>query len=134
MPSSDDQHKGFDKVSRTFPMKILDKLRFGTKFRKWVSILYCITRGCLLIIGNLSLYDFSESFARYINSSDNFRGIGPPSGNGKYIKPLQYADDVLCVTAYRVEVIQHLNAFDLFQISTSISVSMHKTCGLKLGS
>ncbi|PIK34638.1 reverse transcriptase [Apostichopus japonicus] len=119
-----DQHKAFDKVSWSFLMRVLEKLRFGSNFRKWVTILYNNIYSRILINGNLSdIYPLLEGI----------RGFPIPGGSGRRVKFLQYADDATCVATNIGDIAQYFNVFKLFQKATGASVNMSKTCGLKLG-
>ena len=104
-----DFEKAFDSLEWNFLHAVLQKLNFGSRFRKWVGILYSDITSCVTNNGHttqyfsvergvrqgdpLSPYLFTlavEMMAQHIRNNENIKGIKI----GEYeTKLLQYADD-----------------------------------------
>lgn len=108
-----DQTKAFDRVSWNFLFKLLHKMKFGSKFIRWIKLLYTnissnvkingvtsksfllergVRQGCPL--SPLLYVLYSEIIALLVNTDPEIKGI---CVNSTEVKLSQYADDLTAI-------------------------------------
>ena len=145
-----DQEKAFDKLNRTFLLKILDRMNFGTRFISWIETLYKGNKGHLLLNGYVSsvfdiergvrqgcplsaiLYSiYIETLALAIKREPTIFGIPIPGKQNQKI--IQYADDMNLLLSDRTSFYDLSTLFRRFQRATGSTINANKTKGLVLG-
>ena len=139
-----DQEKAFDKVSHQFLQRVLEKMGFGSNFRKWIRLLYTDAQSKIKInsfVGDsftlnrgvrqgdcLSPNLFViclEPFLQAIITDDNIQGYN--LADGTCIKVVAYADDTTPVTS-RSEDIPHLEHWmSMYEQATGATFSRSKS-------
>ena len=147
-----DQEKAFDRVDRTFLLRILQKMNFGPSFQKWILTLY--TGAECQIINNGWLSDpihierglrqgcplspllyilVAETLGQAIRKEERIRGIHYPGGTGTTSKLVQYADDTTLTLNDEESVVKSFEIIHRFESGSGSKLNMDKTEGTYVG-
>jgi exonuclease III len=148
-----DQEKAFDRVSWTFRDRVLERMGFGTEFRKIVQLLHRDVHGQVLINGFLSprfavlrgtrqgdplspglfaLVD--EPFACSVRADPLYKGLSLPEAYGRNFKLAQYADDKAMALADNDDAGRLNHHLQLYEDAAGARVNVIKSSALLLGS
>lgn len=145
-----DFEKGFDSVSWNFIFKALRFFNFGDNFIKWIKILFCNARLCVIQHGffseffpmkrgcrqgdPISPYLFllcAEIMGIMIRNNTLIKGIVV---NDKEFKLMQYADDtVLALDGTQYSLKSALSLVDQFAKFSGLRPNFDKTLCIKIG-
>ena len=145
-----DQEKAFDRVDWDFLYKLLELLRFGSSFIRWIKLLYnkiscriiCnndvtdyffpsrgVRQGCFL--SPLLYIIIAEVLCCNIRASQFIDGFKLPGG--PIFKLSQYADDTTCIVPNLFSLEKLLQLMDFYGKGTGAKLNLHKTEAMWLG-
>ena len=146
-----DQEKAFDRVNRPFLLKVLEKMNFGTTFRRWIEILYDGASSQVLNNGWLSdpiqlnsglrqgcplsplLYVIvSETLACTITNDKHIEGILIP-GSTKRSKISMYADGSTLTLKNDFSIQRSFDVIRDFETVSGSKLNLTKTEGIYVG-
>lgn len=146
-----DFHRAFDSINKKYMLYAFKKFGFGKDFVQWVEVLFSQTRSCIGYNGWLSS-DFSlncgirqgcpfsplafvigvELLAIRIRQDIELKGL--QVGVDKILKVLLYADDITMFVNDRNDVEYVLKILEEFKVIAGLSLNMHKSEGMLIGS
>ena len=147
-----DQEKAFDRVDRTFLMKVLETFGFGQNFRRWISVLYNNASMRVLVNGFLTdriflergvrqgdslsplLYILcAEVLAANIRHDSTIKGFLLPGASGQHFKIGQYADDSTCLVKDLFSLDRLFTLLRKYEAGTGAKLNVSKTEAMWLG-
>ena len=147
-----DQEKAFDRVNRSFLMKLLDRFGFGPSFRKWIFTLYrgaymrilvndFLTEPVYLLRGvrqgdalSPMLYLLCvEVLAVVIRASSQIEGFLLPGASGLQFKVSQYADDTTVFVKDERSLSNLFRVIALYEQGSGAKLNRKKTKAMWLG-
>ena len=146
-----DYSKAFDTVSTKAIISALELYGFGEYFLKWIKILLTNRTSCVRNGGYIS-QEFnmergvrqgcpispvlfiltSELFAASVRADSNIKGIRLPNSQ-KFLKILQYADDITLLIRDLIDFREVLSRIKLFSKFSGLELNVKKTYAMKLG-
>ena len=148
-----DQEKAFDRVDRSFLLKLLNHFGFGPSFCRWISTLYNGAFMRIIVNGFLSdrvnlcrgvrqgdslspmLYILCvEVLACKIRDSSDIIGFSLPGAEGRQFKVGQYADDTTSFVKDTRSLHALFREIRLYERGTGARLNLSKTEAMWLGS
>ena len=148
-----DQEKAFDRVDRSFLLKLLSHLGFGPSFCHWIAMLYSGAFMRIIVNGYLSdrvnlcrgvrqgdslspmLYILCvEVLACKIRDSPDIIGFSLPGADGRQFKVGQYADDTTSFVKDARSFHALFREIRLYERGTGAKLNLSKTEAMWLGS
>ena len=147
-----DQEKAFDRVDRSFLKRILNRMNFGSTFKRWIEVLYegakCqiinngwlsdpvflkrgLRQGCPL--SPLLYVLVAETLGQAIRNEDRIKGVAYPGANGETSKLVQYADDTTLTLKDDQSVLRSFDIVNRFESGSGSKLNMTKTEGTFIG-
>lgn len=146
-----DQEKAFDKISRDFLLKVLQKMNYGPSFQRWIQTLYDGANCKIINNGHLSetvwlhrgvrqgcplsplLYVLGiEVLIMAINKNNRIYGLAIPGSKIAH-KISAYADDATLTLKDAQSVLHAFDTIKAYELATGSKLNMTKTEGLFLG-
>lgn len=147
-----DQEKAFDRVNRSFMLRLLEHFGFGPSFVNCIRTLYNGAYTQILVNDFLSkpvllqrgvrqgdalsplLYVLCvEVLACKIRASENIRGFLLPGARGLQFKVAQYADDTTAIVKDYRSLVCLFEAISLYERGTGAKLNRSKTKAMWLG-
>lgn len=140
-----DQEKAFDRVSHEYLVNVMNKMRFGPYFTKWISIFYkdiissvkcnghltpffkvmrSVRQGCP--ISALLYVLVAEPLSAAIKQNENIKGI-PISGSDKVSLIYQHADDTTLTLADKMSIEHVFSVFDMYGKASGAKINVEKS-------
>ena len=148
-----DQEKAFDRVEWSYMLRVLEGMRFGPSFCRWVRLFYTGPQSSVLVNGfftpfiNLSrgvrqgcplsapLYVLiAESLACRIRSSIYLRGLPLPDSDLEPALISQYADDTTLLCTDDDEISTVFSIYEDYEKASGAKINKEKSKGLWTGS
>ena len=147
-----DQEKAFDRVNRSFMLRLLEHFGFGPSFVNCIRTLYNGANMRILVNDFLSrpvllrrgvrqgdalsplLYVLCvEVLACKIRASENIKGFLLPGARGLQFKVAQYADDTTAIVKDYRSLVCLFEAISLYERGTGAKLNLSKTKAMWLG-
>ena len=144
-----DFEKAFDSIEWPFLLECLECYNFGTKFQRWIQILYTDIQACVSNNGYLSQYFklsrgirqgcpisallfilVAEILAEKVRDNKSIKGI---SINHEECKLCQLADDTTLFLSDTKAITQAISTLERFQCYSGLKINKEKTVIIPLG-
>ncbi len=145
-----DQEKAFDRVERSFMLKVLRRMNFGPSFCSWVQLLYTDISSSLLVNGYTGapfsisrgvrqgcplsplLYILvAETISSAIKKDPVIDGFILP--DGQCAKIFQYADDTSILVQSDQALLALFSLFERYECASGAKLNVTKSHGLLVG-
>lgn len=141
-----DLEKAFDRVSRGFLWRVMDRMGFGPRFIGWVRLLYREVGSKILLnghVGGMVWQDagvrqgcplspllfvlYIEAYARLVCADPKIEGVLVPGSGGERARIALYADDVTLFMASDVDLQGALNHLVVFAKASGAKLNRGKS-------